>query len=32
MPKKVNPEYEWLAKIVDTVKTAFALEMSEATA
>lgn len=31
MPKKVNPEYEWLAKIVDTVKAAFALEKAEAT-
>lgn len=32
IPKKVNPEYEWLAKIVDTVKAAFALEKAEATA
>lgn len=32
MPKKANPEYEWLAKIVDTVKAAFALEKVEATA
>lgn len=32
MPKKSNPEYEWLTKIVVTVKAAFALEMSEATA
>lgn len=26
MPKKVNPDYEWLAEIVDTVKAAFKLE------